>query len=65
MWLDIVFWIVLITTAVWVLKKSGLLLMLLEVASRRTYVRLSPEEKAKFDTIVEEESLKDVDGERD
>ena len=65
MWLDIVFWVALIATALWILKKSGLLLKLAEAASRRTYALLSPEEKAKFDTIVEEESLKDVDGEQD
>ena len=64
MWLDIVFWVALITTALWILKKSGLLLILLKAASRRTYGRLSPEEKAKYDTIVEEESLKDLDGEQ-
>ncbi len=65
MWLDIVLWVALIATALWILKKSGLLLTPAEAASRRVYDRLSPEEKAKFDTIVEEESLKDVDGEQD
>ncbi len=65
MWRDIVFWVALIATALWILKKSGFLLKLAEALSRRTYDRLSPEEKAKFDAIVEEESLKDVDGERD
>ena len=65
MWLDIVFWVALITTALWILKKSGLFLKLLEAASRSVYHRLSPEEKAKYDKIVEEENLKDVDGEQE
>ena len=65
MWSDIAFWVLLIAIAFWILKKSGLFLKILEETSRRTYTRLSPEEKAKFDAIVEEERFKDVDDDRD
>ena len=65
MWLDVVLWAILIGITLWVLKKSGLILMLLEWSSRGTYARLSPEDKAKWDAIVEEECIKDADDEKD
>lgn len=58
MWLDVVFWLVLFIVVIWIIIKSGLLLRLAEGASRDIYARLSAEEKAKFDEIVKQESIK-------
>ncbi len=64
MWFDILFWVALIVILLWILKKSGILLRLLEANTRKSYDRLNPEEKAKFDAIIEEERRKDVDADK-
>jgi len=61
MWFDILFWVALIVILLWILKKSGILLRLLEANTRKIYDRLNPEEKPKFDAIIEEERRKNVE----
>lgn len=61
MWFDILFWFALIGLLVWILKKSGLFIRLLEANTRHIYGRLSPKDKVKFDAIVEEERRKEND----